>query len=177
MTIVEVTLDRPKVGTGFSVIFRFCRLRLFWFAWNFSAEIFTPYRLFPFGIRSLFLFFLLYHQLLGIWTHHLFGWSILPLLWFSEDKCLMHLNFPNLPGLLSRYLLSIIPRDQLKALVKLSCQIDEVLIGYALRSGDVRSVLWRELLALWMVLRIVIRMAFSHLPRGLGHFEDSNCIP
>ena len=29
----------------------------------------------------------------------------------------------------------------------------------------------------WMVLQIVFRMAFSHLPGGLGHFADSNSIP
>ena len=45
-TIDEVTLDRPEVGTGFSVICWFCRLRLSRFALNFSTEIFTPYKLF-----------------------------------------------------------------------------------------------------------------------------------
>ena len=35
-----------------------------------------------------------------------FVWSILPLRWFFEDWYLMHPTFPNLPGLLSKYLLS-----------------------------------------------------------------------
>ena len=43
MTIDEGTLDRPKVGTSFSVICGFCRLRLFRFTMKFSAEIFAPY--------------------------------------------------------------------------------------------------------------------------------------
>ena len=38
-----------------------------------------------------------------------FFWSILPSRWFFEDKFLMHPTFPNLPGLLSKYLLSKIP--------------------------------------------------------------------
>ena len=47
MTMDEVTLNRPEVGTGFSVIRWFCRLRLSRFALKFSAEIFAPYGLFP----------------------------------------------------------------------------------------------------------------------------------
>ena len=47
MTLDEVTLDRPEVRTGFSVIRRFCRLRLSRFIMKFSAEIFAPYRLVP----------------------------------------------------------------------------------------------------------------------------------
>ena len=43
MTIDEVTLDRPEVGTGFSVICGFCRLGLSRFALKFSTEIFAPY--------------------------------------------------------------------------------------------------------------------------------------
>ena len=41
MTIDEVTVDRPKVGTGFSVTCGFCRLRLSRFTMKFSAEIFA----------------------------------------------------------------------------------------------------------------------------------------
>ena len=44
---IEVTLNRPEVFLGFSVIFCFCRLRPFGIALKFSTEIFTPYRLFP----------------------------------------------------------------------------------------------------------------------------------
>ena len=43
VTMVEVTLDGPEFGTGFTVICWSCRLRLSWFALNFSTEIFTPY--------------------------------------------------------------------------------------------------------------------------------------
>ena len=46
MTIDEVTLDRPKVSTGFSVICWLYRVRLSRFTLNFSTEIFTPYKLF-----------------------------------------------------------------------------------------------------------------------------------
>ena len=47
MTIDEVTLNRPEVFPGFSVIFWFSRLRPVQPALKFSTEIFTPYRLFP----------------------------------------------------------------------------------------------------------------------------------
>ena len=47
MTIDEDTLDRLEVGTGFSVICGFYRLRLSRFALKFSTEIFAPYGLFP----------------------------------------------------------------------------------------------------------------------------------
>ena len=43
MTLHDVTLDRPEIGTGPIVIFGFCRLRLSRFAMKFSAEIFVPY--------------------------------------------------------------------------------------------------------------------------------------
>ena len=67
----EVTLNRPEVGTGFGVIFKFCRLRPIRFALKLSSEIFTPYGGFPalewdLGIRSLFLTILLYHLQMGI---------------------------------------------------------------------------------------------------------------
>ena len=47
MTIDEVTLNRPEVGTGFSVICWFCRLSVSQFTLKFSTEIFAPYGLFP----------------------------------------------------------------------------------------------------------------------------------
>ena len=47
MTIDEVTMDRREVGTGFSVICWFCRLRLSRFALKFSTEIFTPHGVLP----------------------------------------------------------------------------------------------------------------------------------
>ena len=46
-TIDEVTLNRPEVGTGFSVICWFCRWTSFRVVLKFSTEIFAPYRLFP----------------------------------------------------------------------------------------------------------------------------------
>ena len=47
MTIDEVALDRPEVGTGFSVIGCVCRLRLSRFSLKFLSEFFTPYGRFP----------------------------------------------------------------------------------------------------------------------------------
>ena len=47
MTIDEVTLDRPKIGQGFSAICGFCQLNLSRFTMKFSAEIFAPYGWFP----------------------------------------------------------------------------------------------------------------------------------
>ena len=66
MTIDEVTLNRPKIGTGFSVFCWFCRLRLLQSTLNFSTEIFPSLLVVPalewvLGIRSLFLTILLFH--------------------------------------------------------------------------------------------------------------------
>ena len=72
MTIDEVTLDRPKIGTDFSVICGFCRLRHSRFAMKFSAEIFAPASEWILGIRSLLLTVLLYHLQMGLLIHHLF---------------------------------------------------------------------------------------------------------
>ena len=47
MTMNEVTLDRPEVGTGFSVICGFCRLGPYRVAVKFFSEIFSPYGSFP----------------------------------------------------------------------------------------------------------------------------------
>ena len=47
MTMDEVTLDRPEVGTGLSVICCFWRWRLSRFALKFSSENFAPFGLFP----------------------------------------------------------------------------------------------------------------------------------
>ena len=46
VTINEVTLDRPKVSSGFSVNFCFCRLKPFRFVLKFSTKIFALYKLF-----------------------------------------------------------------------------------------------------------------------------------
>ena len=47
MTTNEVTLNRPTVFLGFTVVSWFCRLRPFRFALKFSTEVFTPYGSFP----------------------------------------------------------------------------------------------------------------------------------
>ena len=47
VTIDAVTLDRPIIGMGFSVICRFSRLRLSRFTMKFSAESFALGGLFP----------------------------------------------------------------------------------------------------------------------------------
>ena len=69
MTTDEVTLNRLEVGTGFSVIFCFCRLRPLRVSLKFFPEIFTPNRLFPprsLGLRDLLQTILLFHPRSGI---------------------------------------------------------------------------------------------------------------
>ena len=68
-------------------------------------------------------------------------------------------------------------QDQQRYQVKLSGQIDEVLIDLELKSDGIQPVLQNELLVLGMVVRIVFHSEFSHLSGGLGHFADSNSIP
>ena len=115
MTIDEITLDRPQIGMGFSVICGFC---LEWVL----------------GIRSLSLTILLFHLWMGRRLHHLFDWSLLPLHWFSDDKYLMHPTFPSLPRLLSKYHLSKFPtrsaHSQERFLVIPSCHIDDLLFQF-----------------------------------------------
>ena len=98
VTIDEVTLDWPTVGTGFSVIIGFSRLRLSRFTMKFSADIFASLRLVPaleevLGIRSLFLTILLYHLLLGLWILLPFMTSTLLSHWLFEDKFLISDEF------------------------------------------------------------------------------------
>ena len=50
---------------------------------------------------------------------------------------------------------------------ELSCQIGGALTGRVQKSDDIQPMHQKVLKALWVVLHIVFRMAFSHLPRGL----------
>ena len=113
MTIDEVTLDRPKVSTTFSVICRFCRLGLFRFALTFSTEISTPLQVVPAlewvrRIRSLFLTTFLFHRRMGKRNSSSF-WLIntsfaLILRWYISDASInfqifqdsyQNISFPN----------------------------------------------------------------------------------
>ena len=186
MTIDELTLCRPKVCAGFNVIFWCCRLRVFRFALQFTTEIFTPYGLLPpwSGFSELkdsswhfccticyweceFFFFLC--------DQYFFCFD------FSEGKLRMRPGSLTLRCRQSGCLLSkFIPRSmrtQEISLVRLPCQIDEVLIDHVMMSDDTQSLLRMVLLVLWMVLRICLSWGFSHLPGGLGHFANSNSIP
>ena len=162
LTIDEVTLDRPEVGTDFSVIFWFCRLRLSRFALKFSTEIFAPYRssrLGEFVVSSWQLCFTICLQL-GIWIPLTCVISMLLSRWFSEDKYLLHPTFPVLPDLLQNISFPHSTRD-LCTPKKDSRQIDDLL----LKSGDIQPLLQKELLT-----------EFPRLPRGLGHVADKNSI-
>ena len=66
MTTDEVTLDRPEIGVGFTVICGFCRLRLSRFimdvlCWDLRCSRLVPASEWILWIRSLFLTILLYH--------------------------------------------------------------------------------------------------------------------
>ena len=93
----------------------------------------------------------------------------------------MHPIFPILPSLLSRYILAnFSPRSAHspeRFQVILSCQIHKFSIDLLVKTDDIQPLLQKVLLALCMVLQIVFRVAFSHLPGGLGHFADCNSIP
>ena len=78
MTIDEVPLNRPKVGTGFSGICWFCRLRLSRFTLKFSTLNLRSSQVVPasewiLGNRSFFLTIFLYHLRSGKRIHHLSG--------------------------------------------------------------------------------------------------------
>ena len=109
------------------------------------------------GSLTLFLTIFLYHLLQGIWILLPFLISMLLSHWFFEDKFLMHPTFPSLPDLLSEYLLSKFPprwmHTQERFLVKLSCQIDEVLTVPSQKSDDTPPSTQNELPAHKMVLQ------------------------
>ena len=94
--------------------------------WNLRSLRLVPALEWILGIRSVFLTILVHHLQMGTWIQQLFVSR-----WFVEDKYLTHPTFPNLPGLLSKYLLSkFLPRSahsQERFLFVLSCQIDEFL--------------------------------------------------
>ena len=62
-------------------------------------------------------------------------------------------------------------------LVRLSYQIDEVLLDLWLTSDNIRPLLPTKWLVLWMILHIAFHKEFSRLPGGLRHFADSSGIP
>ena len=149
MTIDEVTFDRPEVGTGFSVICWFCRLRLSRFTLKFSAEIFSlltvdsRLRVFSEFVVSPWQF------CCTIWHREyefifLCCYQYFLSRWFSEDKYLMGPTFPHIPELLSEHLLSeFSPRlahSQERFLVILSFQIDVFLLGLLEKTGDIQPL-------------------------------------
>ena len=94
----------------------------------------------------------------------------------------MQPTFPNHPGVLSKHLLSkITPRSAHspeRLLVILSCQIDEFSPDLSVKTGDFQSLLQNGIIGPfeWFSKSSFIRR-FSHLPRDLEHFADSNSIP
>ena len=137
MTMTEVTLDRPKISTGFSVISWICRLRPFHFAEKFSTEIFAPYGLLrPWSVFSEFVVsswqfcgnicdgenefisFLWYQDFFRIDYTRIHVWCIY--VGKFLNVCDQNISFPSSPAI-NAYTRTF--------LVKLSCQIDEVLLG------------------------------------------------
>ena len=186
MTIHEFTLNRPKKLFGLQrhlliLSVGALQIRLEVLHWDLHSLRFVSTSEWVLGIRSLFRTIFLYHLQLGIWTPLPFVRSILLSHWFFEDKFLMRQNFPILQYPQSEcLLLKFSPRwihTQERLLVKLSCQIVEVLIGLALKCSGIQPLLQKELLVLWMVLRIVFHMELSRLLEGLGHFADCSRFP
>ena len=90
MSIDEVTLNRPEVGTSFSVLFCFCRfetllVRLKVLHWDLYSLRFFPASEWVLGICSLSKTILLFHLVLT-GTMNFFLISILLSRWFCEDK-------------------------------------------------------------------------------------------
>ena len=180
----------PKISSGFSVIFWSCRLRLFRFALKFSTEIFTPYGWLP--PQSGFSEFVVSSEQFCCTTCY-WGNEMSPIFFSflcyqfffrvdsSRNKFPMRPTFPTLPDPQSEHLLSKFSQrsahSRERFLVKLSCQIGEGFIGIALKWIGIQPLIQKELLVLWMVLRIVFHREFSRLPGGLVHFADSNSIP
>ena len=112
MTIDEVTLDRPEVGTGFSVICCFCRLRLEVFHWKLRSFRFVAvleWVLSEFVVSSWqFCCTMCYRQKE---FNSFFVFAILLSRWFFEDNFLTRPTVPNLPNQNISFLKS--SRDQL----------------------------------------------------------------
>ena len=122
-----------------------------------------------------------HHLQMGTWIQQLFVWSVLVSRCFVEDKCLLHPTFPNLPGLLSKYLLSkFLPRSahsQERFLEVLSCQIDEFFPDLSWSRMIFNHCSKRNYWPFEMVFLIVFHFAFSRRQGGVGRFADSNSIP
>ena len=118
--------------------------------------------------------------LLWIWIHHLLDWSILPMLWFFEEKIWCIQLFQNLPDLLSEFLHSKFSHDQLRAkgfLVILSCQTDEFVIHLSLKSDDIQTLLQRHYLPIeWFSISSFFR-SFPVCQKVLAIFAESKSIP
>ena len=149
MTTGEAKLDRPKIGTGFSVICGFCRSRLSRFTMKFSTGTFAPYRLVPalewvLGLCDLFLTILLYRLPAG-------AWIIFTPLWrqyfFRVDSSRMDFRCIQLFQFLSNFS----PRSmhiRWIFLAKLSCLIDEALTGLVQKSDNIQPLHQKKLLGL-----------------------------
>ena len=157
MTKEAVTLDRPKVGTGFSVICGFCQLRLLRFALNFSSEIFTPHSRFPpwsgFSEFVVSLTILLYHLRLGIENISLLsGVNTSASGWISDASISSNSSmsariFPfQIPPANNAY-----PRD----IPGKTFQIGGALTGLLKKSDNIPPWPQRKSVVLSMVLRIV----------------------
>ena len=180
MTTDEILMNRPKVSSGFSVIFWFSRLRTFRFALKFSTEISNPYSLFP--PQSGFSEIMVsswqscctsnLHPLCGVNTSFaliLRGQISEARMFSSSSRSATIISLFHIPPAINAYLRNI-PG-------KLSCQIGGALTGLVKKSDNIQPLLQKELLCLEMVLRIAFHKEFSHLPRGLGHIANSSSIP
>ena len=149
-TIDDVTLNRPELDTGFSVICCICRLRLSWFALKFSTDIFAPYGLLPpwsgfseFVVSSWqfccticnpeyeFISFLWHQYFFRVDASSISFWWVQPFQFFRSAIRIS--PFQILPAINSY------PR---KNQIILACQFDEVLTDLALKSDDIQSVGW-----------------------------------
>ena len=186
MAINEVTFNRPKISSGFSVIFWLCRLGLFQFALKSSTEIFTPYNLFPplSGFPEFVVSSLQFCCTICCWEYEFFSllWDQYFRIGFFEDKFLMCPYFPILQNPqsecpLSRFLTTVNAYPRKIPGKTFLPNRWSTLIGLAKKWCNTPPVLQKEFLALWMVLRIFFHVEFCRLPGGLGHFADSNSIP
>ena len=179
MTIDEVTLNRPKIVTGFSVIGSA--------SWESSGSPWSsPLRSsLPTGCSRLrvgsrnswtlkdnFAVPSAVKKICGVNTAFALSLGA----WISDASMFSSSSMSATGCLLSKFhTRSIRIRGIFQ--VKLSCRTGGILIGLWQKSGGILPWSHTEWLVLGMVRRIVFHQVFSHLPGSLQHFTNSRSIP
>ena len=133
-----------------------------------------------FGRHNLFETSLLHHLRLGTWNCHPFSESF-PLRWVFEHWISDASNILQSVSATRKSGFQILPANNAYprtiAGETFFYQIGGALTGPSQRLDDIQALRQTVWSGLQLALQIAVHKVFSHLPRGLGHFEDNSSIP